>query len=56
MHELLDHLREAVARVSSSDVVSRLVDACRDAGANAEQIIGACAAGLAMRPKSESAQ
>lgn len=51
MHDALDLLRTAVARVASSTVVGALVKECESAGADYEQIIGACAAGLAMRDR-----
>lgn len=51
MHDLLDLLRTAVAQSASSVAISRLVDSCEREGANYLQIIGACAAGLAMRDR-----
>lgn len=51
MHDLLDLLRTAVSRVESSTVIGALVRECEAAGANYLQIIGACAAGLAMRDR-----
>lgn len=51
MHDALDLLRTAVSRIAPSTVIGALVRECESAGANYEQIIGACAAGLAMRDR-----
>ncbi len=50
MHDLLDLLRAAVSKSYPSAAIGAIVADCEAAGATCAQIIGACSAGLALRP------